>query len=382
MADVRGLVGIDAGVLDQRMKMALLFRGIVAGDLLRGRLAVKLAIDVTGAGDRKRREALQRHQVRDQFPGDRARRSFEPASQLEGHRQRVLAHLQIGRLLDGDLREFNLIFGLKNRAEALAKKSLLFAIHAKPLIFLPILAERPSLLRLRECTSGAHITALPMSDTSSFYITTPIYYVNARPHIGHAYTTVVADAIARRKRAQGFDTWLLTGTDEHGQKIERSARQAGQTPQEFATAVSSQFRACGTAWGSPTTITYGPRRSATAEGVQKLFRVLQERGFIYKGSYTGQYCVSDELYVDAPPGSPCPDCGRITETVSEENYFFKLSAFERKLLELYEQTSGVHPARGKPQRGDFLRAQWVERSVRQPHQLRLGHSGARRSKST
>src|SRR5271170_3745848 len=176
-----------------------------------------------------------------------------------------------------------------------------------------------------------------MPDTSSFYITTPIYYVNARPHIGHAYTTLVADAIARRKRALGFETWLLTGTDEHGQKIERSARQAGQTPQEFATAVSSQFRSLWDRMG----LSYDDYIRTTEErhrkGVQKLFRVLQQRGFIYKGSYTGQYCVSDELYVDAPPGSPCPDCGRITETVSEENYFFKLSAFERKLLELYEE---------------------------------------------
>jgi methionyl-tRNA synthetase len=176
-----------------------------------------------------------------------------------------------------------------------------------------------------------------MSDKSSFYITTPIYYVNARPHIGHAYTTVVADAIARRKRAMGFETWLLTGTDEHGQKIERSARQAGQTPQDFATAVSSQFRSLWDRMG----LSYDDYIRTTEErhrkGVQKLFRVLQQRGFIYKGSYTGQYCVSDELYVDAPPGSPCPDCGRITETVSEENYFFKLSAFERKLLELYEE---------------------------------------------
>jgi methionyl-tRNA synthetase len=176
-----------------------------------------------------------------------------------------------------------------------------------------------------------------MSDTPSFYITTPIYYVNARPHIGHAYTTVVADAIARRKRALGFETWLLTGTDEHGQKIERSARQAGQTPQEFATAVSSQFRGLWDRMG----LSYDDYIRTTEErhrkGVQKLFKVLQQRGFIYKGSYTGQYCVSDELYVDAPPGSPCPDCGRITETVSEENYFFKLSAFEHKLLELYEK---------------------------------------------
>src|ERR1700689_715021 len=176
-----------------------------------------------------------------------------------------------------------------------------------------------------------------MSDTPKFYITTPIYYVNARPHIGHAYTTIVADAIARRKRALGVETWLLTGTDEHGQKIERAARAAGQTPQEFATAVSSQFRTLWDRMG----LSYDDYIRTTEEwhrkGVQKLFRVLEQRGFIYKGSYTGQYCVSDELYVDAPVGSPCPDCGRITETVSEENYFFKLSAFERKLLELYEE---------------------------------------------
>jgi methionyl-tRNA synthetase len=184
-----------------------------------------------------------------------------------------------------------------------------------------------------------------MSDTSSFYITTPIYYVNARPHIGHAYTTIVADAIARRKRAQGLDTWLLTGTDEHGQKIERSARPAGQSPLEFATVVSAQFRELWDRMG----LRYDDFIRTTEErhrkGVQKLWTVLQERGFIYKGSYSGQYCVSDELYVDAPPGSPCPDCGRITETVSEENYFFKLSAFERKLLEFYEQ----HPEFIRPE---------------------------------
>src|ERR1700727_1268785 len=179
-----------------------------------------------------------------------------------------------------------------------------------------------------------------MSDTSTFYITTPIYYVNARPLIGPAYTTIVADAIARRKRALGFDTWFLTGTDEHGQKIERSARQAGQTPQEFATVVSSQFRSLWDRMGLSYDDFIRTTEGRHYRGMQKLWSVLQERGFIYKGSYTGQYCVSDELYVDAPPGSPCPDCGRITETVSEENYFFKLSAFERKLLELYEENPG------------------------------------------
>ena len=174
------------------------------------------------------------------------------------------------------------------------------------------------------------------SSPARFYLTTPIYYVNARPHLGHAYSTIVCDAIARRKRALGIETWFLTGTDEHGQKIERSAKLAGRTPQEFAAAISGQFRSLWDQLG----LTYDDFIRTTEErhkrGVQHLFATLRERGFIYKGSYTGQYCVFDELYVDGPPGTPCPDCGRITETVSEENYFFKLSAFERKLLKFYE----------------------------------------------
>jgi methionyl-tRNA synthetase len=179
-----------------------------------------------------------------------------------------------------------------------------------------------------------------VSGTTRYYLTTPIYYVNARPHLGHAYSTIVCDAIARRKRALGIETWFLTGTDEHGQKIERSAEQAGRTPMDFATAISGEFRGLWDQLG----LTYDDYIRTTSErhvrGVQKLFTALQERGFIYKGSYTGQYCVSDELYVDGPPGTVCPDCGRVTETVSEENYFFKLSAFERKLLEFYEANPG------------------------------------------
>ena len=174
-----------------------------------------------------------------------------------------------------------------------------------------------------------------MPDT--FYLTTPIYYVNARPHIGTTYTTVVADAIARRKRSLGVDTWFLTGTDEHGQKIERSARQAGCTPQEFTDRVSAQFRALWDRMGlsySDFIRTTEPRHT---QSVQKLFTLLKDRGYIYKGSYTGQYCVSDEAYVDVPPGAPCPDCGRPTETVNEENYYFKLSAFERRLLAYYDE---------------------------------------------
>src|SRR5271156_4873540 len=181
--------------------------------------------------------------------------------------------------------------------------------------------------------------------SNKFYLTTPIYYVNARPHTGTTYTTVVADVIARRKRALGANAFFLTGTDEHGQKIQRSAEKANCGPQEFTDQVSAQFRGLWDRMG----LTYNDFIRTTdprhKRGVQKLFKVLQDRGYIYKGSYTGQYCVSDEAYVDVPPGAPCPECGRITETVNEENYFFKLSAFERTLLEHYE----AHPEFIRPE---------------------------------
>jgi len=177
-----------------------------------------------------------------------------------------------------------------------------------------------------------------MDKPETFYITTPIYYVNARPHIGHAYTTVVCDTIARRQRLMGKDTWFLTGTDEHGQKIERSAIAAGCSPKEFVDKVSSEFRGL---WDRMN-LTYDDFIRTTEprhmRGVQALFKRLQDRGFIYKGSYSGQYCVFDELYVDVTePGAPCPECGRPTETVQEENYFFKLSAMEETLLKLFAE---------------------------------------------
>jgi methionyl-tRNA synthetase len=180
----------------------------------------------------------------------------------------------------------------------------------------------------------------PASSSARFYLTTPIYYVNARPHLGHAYSTIVCDAIARRKRALGIETWFLTGTDEHGQKIERSAALTGRTPAEFATAISGEFRGLWERLGISNDDFIRTTEERHKRGTQRLFAELRDRGFIYKGAYTGQYCVSDELYVDGPPGTVCPDCGRVTETVSEENYFFKLSAFERKLLEFYEANPG------------------------------------------
>jgi methionyl-tRNA synthetase len=193
--------------------------------------------------------------------------------------------------------------------------------------------------------------------SKKFYITTPIYYVNARPHIGHAYTTIACDAIARRQRMLGSDTFFLTGTDEHGQKIERATQGSGKTPQQFADEVSNQFRATWDRMG----ITYNDFIRTTSDrhkkGVQALWRRLQENGYIYKGSYSGQYCVYDELYVDAAgPGAPCPECGRPTETVHEENYFFKLSAFQDKLLHLYtEQPDFIRPETRKNEVMSFVR---------------------------
>ncbi len=182
--------------------------------------------------------------------------------------------------------------------------------------------------------------------SEKYYLTTPIYYVNAAPHIGHAYTTIAADTIKRYKTMQGFNVVLTTGTDEHGQKVERSAKATNKSPEEFTTVVAEEFRQ---QWEKfHLSIDHFQRTSDKKhhETVQWLFQRCLERGFVYPSSYTGQYCTSCELYVtDAKPGDPCPDCGRPTETVTEENYFFKLSAFTEKLLELYEaQPNFIEPA--------------------------------------
>lgn len=198
----------------------------------------------------------------------------------------------------------------------------------------------------------------------TFYITTPIYYVNARPHIGHTYTTLACDAIARRQRMMGADTWFLTGTDEHGQKIQRAADTAGKTPQKFADEVSAEFRALWDRMG----ITYDDYIRTTSEGhkhgVQELWKRIRDNGYIYKGSYTGQYCVFDEMYVEVGPGEPCPECGRPTETVKEENYFFKLSAFAEPLLDLYtKQQDFIRPETRRKEVMAFVRSGLRDLSV-------------------
>lgn len=197
-----------------------------------------------------------------------------------------------------------------------------------------------------------------------FYLTTPIYYVNARPHIGHAYTTIVADVIARRHRLLGDDTFFLTGTDEHGQKIERSAAAAGIPPQEFTDRVSIEFRNLWDRMG----LTYDDYIRTTEprhqQGAQRLFALLHQRGQIYLSSYTGQYSVGEEIFVEGPPGVLGPD-GKPTETVTEENFFFRLSEYQLPLIDLIESDALlIQPESRKNEVLAFLRGNVAEATDR------------------
>ncbi len=174
---------------------------------------------------------------------------------------------------------------------------------------------------------------------SRFYITTPIYYVNAEPHLGHAYTTMVADAVARAHRLMGDDVLFLTGTDEHGQKVERAAQKAGVDPRAFADQVSQKFRDLLPLIGASNDDfirTTEPRHHAS---VQALWRRVRDNGFIYKGKYEGWYCTVDEVFVPETQlvEGRCNICGNTVEKLEEESYFFRLSAFQQPLLDHYRQ---------------------------------------------
>jgi methionyl-tRNA synthetase len=175
-----------------------------------------------------------------------------------------------------------------------------------------------------------------------YYLTTPIYYVNAPPHLGTAYSTFVADLIKRFKKMSGYDPVVFTtGSDEHSRKVERAAKAAGTAPEEYAAGMAAEFTSLWNRLGIDYDHFIRTSDPKHHETVRWLFERCQRNGYIYKGSYSGQYCVSDELYVnEAKPGDPCPECGRPTETVTEENYFFKLSAFQQPLLDLYGKDPG------------------------------------------
>lgn len=174
----------------------------------------------------------------------------------------------------------------------------------------------------------------------SKYITTPIYYVNGEAHIGHAYTTFIADTMARYERLQGNETYFLTGTDEHGQKIEESAQKNNKPTQQFADEISATFK---NLWDE-FEISYDKFIRTTdakhKQGVQKAFEKMFAKGDIYKDFYEGHYCVSCETFfpeTQLEDGEFCPDCGRSTNIIKEESYFFKLSKYEDRLLALYEE---------------------------------------------
>ncbi|MCX7828324.1 MAG: methionine--tRNA ligase [Thermanaerothrix sp.] len=178
-----------------------------------------------------------------------------------------------------------------------------------------------------------------MSERNTFYITTPIYYVNDVPHIGHAYTTIAADVLARHHRMLGHRTFFLTGTDEHGQKIQQAAASKGLTAQQLADQTVENFRRL---WGV-LDITNDDFIRTTEERhervVQHIFSKLLEKGDIYLGSYEGWYCVPCETYVPEAQmgeGNTCPDCGRPLQKMTEESYFFRMSKYEKPLLEYYE----------------------------------------------
>ncbi|MBS9778765.1 MAG: methionine--tRNA ligase [Campylobacteraceae bacterium] len=182
------------------------------------------------------------------------------------------------------------------------------------------------------------------------YITTPIYYVNDVPHIGHAYTTIIADTLARYHRLVGDEVFFLTGTDEHGQKIEEAAKSRNKTPQQYADEISGKFKAL---WDE-FDISYDKFIRTTddyhMQGVQKAFEKMLEKGDIYKGMYEGFYCVSCESFftkTQLMDDKGCPDCGKETRIVKEESYFFKLSKYQDKILSWHQQNPQSVVPKGK-----------------------------------
>ncbi len=191
-------------------------------------------------------------------------------------------------------------------------------------------------------TSTTRVRPVP-----KFYVTTPIYYVNDVPHIGHAYTTITADAVARWHRLLGDDVYFLTGTDEHGLKVARAADEAGLSPQAHADATSARFRET---W-KLLDIAYDDFIRTTEprhhDAVQSFLQQVYDNGWIEKGTYAGWYCVACEAYYaegDLVDGN-CPIHGRPVEWLEEDNYFFKLSAFTQPLLDWYD----AHPEAVQPE---------------------------------
>lgn len=180
-----------------------------------------------------------------------------------------------------------------------------------------------------------------MTDKNKFYVTTPIYYVTAKPHLGHLYSTVIADVLARWNKLHGKKVFFLTGTDEFGQKIAQAAEKAGKSPQEFVDGFIDAYKNVWREYEIDYSIFMRTTNKFHIQAVQEWIKLLQEKGDIYKSFYKGWYCVSCETFVTEHEHSEtapdCPNCGRQTQLLSEETYFFKLSAYQEKLLDFYEK---------------------------------------------
>ena len=199
-----------------------------------------------------------------------------------------------------------------------------------------------------------------MADRPKFYITTPIYYPSGNMHIGHTYTTVAADTMTRFKKMLGYDTFFLTGTDEHGQKIERKAEAAGVTPQQFVDKIVAETKDL---W-KLMNIEYDDFIRTTDERhvkiVQKIFRQFYDQGDIYKSEYEGQYCAECEAFwtpSQLKEGNLCPDCGRPCETAHEESYFFRMSKYQDWIIDYIESHPDFiqPPSRANEMLNNFLR---------------------------
>ncbi|EHU3815929.1 methionine--tRNA ligase [Campylobacter coli] len=198
------------------------------------------------------------------------------------------------------------------------------------------------------------------------YLTTPIYYVNDVPHLGHAYTTIIADTLARFYRLQGHETRLLTGTDEHGQKIEQAAKIRNSTPKEYADKISSEFQKL---WDE-FEITYDIYARTTdtrhVEFVKAMFLKMWQKGDIYKDEYEGHYCISCESFFAKSQlinECGCPDCGKDTSLLKEESYFFKLSKYQDKILQWYDKEDPILPKNKKNELINFVQSGLKDLSI-------------------
>ena len=194
--------------------------------------------------------------------------------------------------------------------------------------------------------------------TKSFYITTPIYYVNASPHIGHAYTTIVADVLARYHRMNGDKTFFVTGTDEHGDKIAEAAQKAGITPKQYADKISAQFRALWPELSISNDYFIRTTDASHMETVRYILQKVYDAGDIYFGSYGGYYCFGCERFLTEKEivDNKCPEHGREPQYIEEKNYFFKMSKYQDWLIDhIKKNPDFIRPERYRNEALAFLR---------------------------